>query len=109
MRSLFPAASEKSMRQPPPSIATDIFEVGEVVAHLLNGDEVEPAHDLRDEAAVLVAPLLQAEVRDVPGRDEQASLLARRDPSRALVRAKGVDFGLHLIVVARKLGLRKAT
>ena len=55
----------------------------QVVVDLLDGDEVEPADDLRDQPVVVVEPVLDAEVGDVPGSEQQAAGALLRDrPTR---------------------------
>jgi hypothetical protein len=59
-----------------------------VVVDLLEGDQVEPAEELGEEAMVLVPALLagSAEVGDVPGREEESVGRLRRNGAVGLLR-----------------------
>ena len=69
-------------------LLVQVEQVAEVLAAFLDGDEVEPTHDLGDQGLVLVAALLRAEVGDVPGGDQQPVGRAGGDVTRLLVRAR---------------------
>ena len=60
-------------------VRLDGAEADEVVAHLLEGDELEPADHRGEQLVILVAPLVRAEAGDVPACDEEAAPLALRD------------------------------
>lgn len=63
-------------------------QAAEVVVDLLDGDDVKPADDLREQAVVFCAALLHAEVRDVPRRQQQLARGASGDTPQRGVRSK---------------------
>jgi hypothetical protein len=69
----------------------------------LDGDDVKPADDLRQQAVVLrIVALLHTEVGDVPGRQQQLARDALRDPSLPGMRPQRPTlFGY----IDRKLGI----
>ena len=89
----------------------DREDAAEVVVHLLDGDHVEPADDLGDQPVVGVDPLLDAEIGDVPGREQQAVARLCRDlPARCgvAIRPQCVDLRAGVVgVVERRLRERR--
>jgi hypothetical protein len=80
----------------------DATQSREVVVHLLDGDEVEPAEDLGEQRVVVLAAVLDAEVGDVPGREEQPVGRLRRDlPPRLgiAVATQSAELRRHAVVV----------
>jgi hypothetical protein len=71
----------------------DRLDPAQVVVHLLDGDEIEPADHLGDQRVVRVEPVLDAEVRDVPRGHEQRVLRLRRDLPTRLIAAVGTQRG----------------
>ena len=83
-------------------LGVDRLDPAQVVVHLLHGDEVEPRHHLGDQRVVGVEPVLDAEVRDVPGREQQTVAALRRNlPPRLLppVGAHGRDLTVEVVLV----------
>src|SRR5207302_7816923 len=66
---------------------------------LLDGKRIEPPDDLGDQLSVVPGSLLDAEVRDVPGGDEQPVLRLRRDPARELVLPEMIDICADIVRV----------
>src|SRR3989440_11871571 len=66
---------------------------------LLDGKRIEPPDGLGDQLSVVPGSLLDAEVRDVPGGDEQPVLRLRRDPARELVLPEMIDLRADIVRV----------
>ena len=66
---------------------------------LLHGERIEPPYDLGDQLSLVPGSLLDAEVRDVPGGDEQPVLRLRRDPARELVLPEMIDLRADIVRV----------
>ena len=77
------------------------MEIIEVVGNLLDRDEIEPAEYLSDQPMVFLPSILNAEVGDVPRRDEQMAAPAGWNASELLVLAQGGDLGFELVVERR--------
>jgi hypothetical protein len=80
----------------------DATQSREVVVHLLDSDEVEPAEDLGDQRVVVLAAVLDAQVGDVPGREQQPVGRLRRDlPPRLgiAVATQSAELRRHAVVV----------
>ena len=98
MRSSLPALSVKIARHAPRARELGAYAVqpGEVVAHLLEGHQVEPVDDLGDQGVVARLAGLGAEVGEVPRGEEQAVVVPPWNLAAGLVVAvvpQGTFFG----------------
>lgn len=83
-------------------LGLDAPEPGEIVVYLLDRAEVEPGEDLGEQTVVGGAALVDAEVGDVPGADEEAvsGLAWDRAPGLGVaVAAQGLELGVDAVVV----------